>query len=206
MSAIPIYASSRSRYLIVPGVVWFGVILSLSAQGAFAIGPADPPLGLALAALGPPLIVMLALRWSETARAAAKALDPAFLTIVQSWRVLGGLFLGLLAFGQLPGLFAWPAGLGDVAVGLAAPFVVLTLIKQPGFIKTANYRWFHYLGIFDFMLAFATATLAGGRFPSLIDQVTSAPMGYLPLAMIPAFLVPLFLIVHVLALYQAKHA
>ncbi len=46
--------------------------------------------------------------------------DIGLVTSFQAWRVAGFVFLPLLAFGHLPGLFAWPAGLGDVAVGLAA--------------------------------------------------------------------------------------
>ena len=38
---------------------------------------------------------------------------------VQLFRALGVIFLILYANGQMPGLFAWPAGVGDVIVGLA---------------------------------------------------------------------------------------
>jgi hypothetical protein len=42
---------------------------------------------------------------------------------VQLYRALGVIFLILYATGKLPGLFALPAGLGDVLVGVLAPIV-----------------------------------------------------------------------------------
>jgi hypothetical protein len=51
------------------------------------------------------------------------------LTAVQTWRVLGGMFLFLYAFNLRPALFAFPAGLGDVAVGVAAVFVLGAMIE-----------------------------------------------------------------------------
>ncbi len=206
MYATTFFGSSRTLLIGVLGLVWFGVVLSLAAQGAFVIGPNALPIGITISATAPPLLVVAALYLSPAVRAAAKDLSPVALSIAQSWRILGGLFLALLAFDKLPGLFAWPAGLGDVAIGIAAPFVVWRLLHDPKFVKSANYRWFNYLGIFDFLVAFATATLASGRLPQLIDGVTAAPMGHLPLVMIPAFLVPIFASLHVLALYQARHA
>ena len=48
---------------------------------------------------------------------------------MQSWRVIGVMFLALYAFGLLPGLFAWPAGVGDAIVGLSAPFVLRAIVR-----------------------------------------------------------------------------
>jgi hypothetical protein len=42
---------------------------------------------------------------------------------IQPFRVLGGMWLIRYFAGELPGLFALPAGIGDVATGLLAPFV-----------------------------------------------------------------------------------
>lgn len=42
---------------------------------------------------------------------------------VQVYRLIGGILLPLYAIGSLPGHFALPAGWGDLAVGLLAPFV-----------------------------------------------------------------------------------
>ena len=48
-----------------------------------------------------------------------------------SFRVAGVVFLLYLAFGHLPALFALPAGLGDIAAGVAAPLVAFRLAREP---------------------------------------------------------------------------
>ncbi len=42
-------------------------------------------------------------------------------------------FLTLYSYGVLPGIFAWPAGLGDMAIGVTAPLVLSALLRRPGF-------------------------------------------------------------------------
>ncbi len=82
------------------------------------------------AVAGPPLIFAAAYRASRRFRDFVLAIDLRLLTAVQRWRVIGVMFLAFYAFGLLPGLFAWPAGVGDAAVGLAAPFVLLAMLRR----------------------------------------------------------------------------
>jgi hypothetical protein len=49
----------------------------------------------------------------------------------RSFRVAGVVFLFYLALGHLPALFALPAGLGDIAAGIAAPLVARRLAHTP---------------------------------------------------------------------------
>jgi hypothetical protein len=51
------------------------------------------------------------------------AVPQQWLVSVQFYRALGVIFLILYAGGKLPGLFAWPAGVGDVIVGVMAPVI-----------------------------------------------------------------------------------
>src|SRR5262249_61358959 len=92
--------------------------------------PPPPPLTILLAFVGPPLIFAAAYRASRGFREFVLGIDLRLLTAVQSWRVIGVMFLVFYAYGLLPGLFAWPAGIGDFAVGLAAPFVLLAMLPQ----------------------------------------------------------------------------
>jgi hypothetical protein len=61
------------------------------------------------------------------------AVDLPLLTAVQAWRFAGFGFLALFVYGVLPGIFAWPAGLGDMMIGLTAPWVALALARRPAF-------------------------------------------------------------------------
>lgn len=60
---------------------------------------------------------------SSTFRRIVAAVPQRWLVGIQTFRILGGVWLARYFAGQLPGLFALPAGFGDVATGLLAPFV-----------------------------------------------------------------------------------
>ncbi len=185
--------------------LWALAVWSAGAAGVFAPAPAGPPLAL-LAALILPVVLFAAGWWASAAvRAWALGLDLRLLTALQGWRVIGAGFLFLYAQGSLPGIFAWPAGLGDLLVGLAAPFVLLAVIH-----KTAGWqsrvRWLNIAGLIDFAGAFATGLLASpSSFGVLAGSVTTEILAQPPLIMIPGFAVPLFIILHVISLLQVSH-
>jgi len=182
--------------------VWFGVIFALATNGSLAFQPEELPIITLAAITGPPLVFLLAVFSFPQLRAWALSLDPALLTALQGWRVLGGGFLMLYAFGHLPGFFAWPAGLGDVAVGIGAPFTALALAR--GHLSITSNRFFavHASGLLDFVIAIGTGIAARNQIPGLVEGVTSSAMGDLPLVLIPAFAVPVFIILHVIVLVQ----
>ncbi len=184
--------------------LWALAVWSAGAAGVFAPAPAGPPLAL-LAALILPVVLFAAGWWASAAvRAWALGLDLRLLTALQGWRVIGAGFLFLYAQGSLPGIFAWPAGLGDLLVGLAAPFVLLAVIH-----KTAGWqsrvRWLNIAGLIDFAGAFATGLLTSpSSFGVLAGSVTTEILAEPPLIMIPGFAVPLFIILHVISLLQVS--
>ena len=183
-------------------VLWFGVALTAAATGNFHVPAGEPPLPLVVAALTPVAVFFAVYAWAPAFRAFVLGLDLRTLVIVQSWRVVGSVFLVLYAYDVLPGLFAWPAGLGDVAVGISAPFIAAILIARPAFAGERAFVIWNGLGILDFFVAFFTGALASGVVPGLVE-VTSAPLGALPLALIPGFLVPLFAILQGRRIFRA---
>lgn len=185
---------------------WFAAVLAAASLGLFDLTRSPLPLPI-LAAIALPVGAFAAtVALSPAARRFVLRLDASLITELQAWRIIGGMFLALYAFGQLPGLFAWPAGLGDVAVGVAAPFVAWSLRRDPGFVGTARFRLFHYLGLADFVLAVTSGIVASRLLPGLVEGATSAAMGQLPLVLIPAFGVPAFIILHIIALMQSSAA
>lgn len=194
----------RIRNRIAAGVaLWFGVAFTVAATGNFHVPAGEPPLPLVIAALTPVAVFFILYAQVPAFRAFVLGLDLRTLVIVQSWRVIGSVFLALYAYDVLPGLFAWPAGLGDVAVGISAPFVAAALIARPAFAGERAFVIWNGLGILDFFVAFFTGALASGVIPGLVE-VTSEPVGVLPLAVIPGFLVPLFAILHLAAVLQGR--
>lgn len=182
--------------------VWVGAVLSLAVSGTFDVPADEPALPTLIALIVPVSLFAATMVLSRRLRAVALRLDPVLLTEFQAWRILGGLFLAVYAFGHLPGFFAWPAGLGDIAVGLAAPFMAWQLRRNPKFLTTTRFKLFNYFGIADFLVAFATGIAARNQIPGLVDQVTSSAMGQLPLVLIPTIAVPAFFILHLIVLMQ----
>jgi len=126
-------------------------------------------------------------------------LNPRTLTFLQAWRIAGIAFLALYTYGILPGLFALPAGWGDIVIGATAPLVAMTL-ANPGHRK--SFILWQLLGIADLVTA---VTLGANAW--LIDPhgIPTSPMTVLPLSVIPTFAVPLLFILHIICIAQARH-
>jgi len=104
----------------------------------------------------------------------------------------------------LPGLFAWPAGLGDIAIGITAPWVAFTLARRPNFAASRLFIVWNLLGILDLVVAVSIGALSSALATGVAGEVTTAPMAQLPLLLIPAYFVPLFVMLHLAALFQAR--
>jgi hypothetical protein len=196
--------SSLRPVVFVALALWLGLISFLGYRGAF-IGSADsPPLPIFLG-FATPLVVFLAAYFGWGAfRAFVLSADLRLVSAIQAWRWGGIGFLSLYAHGVLPGLFAFPAGLGDMAIGVTAPWMVLRLIRQPSFAASRRYRIWNILGIVDFIVAVTMGTLSSGFIHGLPLNVTTSAMTQLPLVLIPAYMVPFFTMLHLTALFQAR--
>ena len=171
----------------------------LTNDGAYAV----PPIG--ITAVLPVVVFLVAYAVSTRFRSFVLAQDLRTLTRLQHWRVVGFVFLPLYAFDVLPGLFAWPAGVGDVAVGLAAAAVVTRMERDPNYVTTKGFLWFHFAGLTDFAVAIITSGLAAGAFPALIaNGITSAPLDVWPMNIFPSFIVPAFIILQLAALLGVR--
>ena len=176
--------------------VWFVFALSASALHVFKTDLLPVALGLAVTI--PIVAFLLWFATSAAFRQFALSLNPRTLTFVQSWRVAGFTFLVLYAAGILPGVFALPAGLGDIAIGATAPLVA---IKLGNFNHRRGFIFWKILGISDLVMAVTLGTIARLISP---DGVGTGVMTVLPLSLIPTFAVPLLIMLHVLCIAQAR--
>src|SRR3954454_6383673 len=103
-------------------VIWLGAVAVLGAAGVFAGPPGMPPLPIFVGAVVPLILFSVAWRTSKAFREFLLAVDVRVIVAAQAWRYAGFGFIALYASHVLPGLFAWPAGLGDIAIGITAPF------------------------------------------------------------------------------------
>jgi hypothetical protein len=111
---------------------------------------------------------------------------------MQAWRWAGFGFLTLYTYGILPGIFAWPAGLGDMAIGVTSPLVLAALLRRPGFAASRTFIAWNLSGILDLTLAISIGALGPLLAPNLYGAVSTASMAQLPLVLIPTYLVPMF--------------
>jgi hypothetical protein len=195
---------SLSSILTVVLVAWFLVVLAAGIAGVFESGPSRPPLAVLVAVAAPLLIFAAVYRASRGFRDFTLAIDLRLLTAIQSWRVIGVVFLVLYSFGLLPGLFAWPAGAGDLAIGLAAPFVLLAMLRHDPTWRR-QVAWLNVAGLVDFVGAVGTGVLTSNDAIGLMsDGAARASLGLLPLSLIPTFAVPLWTIFHIVSLLQLR--
>jgi hypothetical protein len=184
--------------------VWFVLVVSLGTAGAFLGRPGNPPFAIAIG-VGAPLLLFFAwLRLSPSFRAFMLSLDLRFIAGMQAWRWGGLGFLSLYAHHVLPAMFALPAGLGDMAIGATAPWMILALVRQPGFATSAAFIRWNVLGILDLIVAVSLGALGVTLATGAPGEISTAPMASLPLLVIPTYFVPIFLMLHVAALMQSR--
>ena len=170
---------------------WFTATAVIAGHGWYhtRLGHGVPWLPIAVAGF---LGLLLALRRIPVvARALAAPGMASRLEYPHLFRVEGVAFLIMMALGHLPALFALPAGLGDIAAGIAAPLVAYKLARGTG--RRAA-LWHNAFGMTDLVVALTLGALTG--FGLLHVTPSAAPIFELPLALIVTAGVPLLLVLH----------
>jgi hypothetical protein len=185
-------------------VLWLIAVFVLGAKGVFVREPGRPPVPIVLGVVVPLIAFFAAyFRW-DSFRAMVLSSDLRLGAAIQGWRFAGLGFLALYAHGVLPGSFALPAGLGDIAIGATAPWIVLALIRHAEFAGTRPFVIWNVLGILDLVVAISSGAMSAGMVPEVTGNVTTTPMSQLPLVLIPVYFVPIFVMLHAAALFQAR--
>jgi hypothetical protein len=123
------------------------------------------------------------------------------LLLPHSFRIEGVVFLLYMALGHLPALFAVPAGLGDIATGLAAPFVARKLAQGTG---RRSALWWNVFGMTDLVLALALGAVTAFGLTRITPS--GAPISELPLVLIPTVGVPLLFALHITSVSGLRRA
>ena len=200
------HAADRARTFRISSVIllgWLAVTVGLGAFGVYNVDSTEVPT-IQYAILLPIVIGALLIWLSETAKRVIAAVPQSWLVGVQLYRALGVIFLILYAIGKLPALFAWPAGIGDIAIGLLAPIVGLAYARAPHKAASLVAGW-NVFGILDLMIAVGTGFATA---PSLIQPIEVTPtsdlMTVLPMVLIPVYLVPLSIVLHLASLAKLR--
>lgn len=171
--------------------VWFAVRTEFEAGWFGVLEPARPLLYLLL----PPALAYCFRHWIL-----GNGVSQRLLIGLQLIRPIGMIFVFEWFRGTLPGVFAHPAGWGDLLTGLIAAYVLFRF-----YMSFIPHRWIYLVaivGLVDFVSAFFfgfTSSASPVQLFSLDNpnQVISYPMG-----LIPMLLVPYAVIAHILSLTQ----
>lgn len=184
--------------------LWLAAVMLLGARGAYSRDPGSLPLPILLGVAVPIMVFLTLYSVWPTFRWFILSLDLVPVTAIQAWRFGGLGFLALYAYGILPGHFAWPAGLGDMAIGASAVWVAWALSRRPQFASSRSFAIWNLLGVFDLVVAVGMGAAASGLVSGMAGEITTGPMAQLPLLVVPGFLVPCFIMLHLTALFQAR--
>jgi len=180
--ALPSGKARQSPWIIGSAVVaaaWLIGVFLLGAAGVFRNDALPPRIPMALAAtLVPGYLLLL----SPTFRRIVAAVPQHWLIGIQTFRILGSALLVRYFAGQLQGLFALPAGIGDVATGLLAPFIAYAWYRGKRYARAAAIAW-NVFGMADLINAVVLGTLTGGGgglvFPIVLIPAYGVPRAFL---------------------------
>ncbi|HXA77637.1 MAG TPA: hypothetical protein VNV41_10950, partial [Candidatus Acidoferrales bacterium] len=110
-------ASGTGALVAVFFLAWLTLIFVLGARGVFVAPQGAPPLALLIGLLAPLSLFLLGYQTIRPLRELVLSADLRVIVGIQAWRWAGFGFLTLYTYGVLPGIFAWPAGLGDMVIG-----------------------------------------------------------------------------------------
>mmetsp|Transcript_33132 Transcript_33132/g.85256 ORF Transcript_33132/g.85256 Transcript_33132/m.85256 type:complete len:261 (-) Transcript_33132:380-1162(-) len=178
-------ASRLTGFILGYCLLLFGMLMTfLNLYHAIAkLGtPGNAIVGLAWTI--PSIIAGIAHRWIM-----ARELSQKWLIGLQIYRNIGGVFLIEMAGGFVPAIFAYPAGLGDIAVGVTALIIVI-VYRNKDHIPPAVIIVVLVMGIADFLSAFFFGFFSSESpvqifFPPQRSQLIEFPTGLIPLYLVP---------------------
>jgi hypothetical protein len=174
---------------------WFAASSVIGGQGRYQtrLGHGLPWLPIAAVGFFSVLMALSRLPWVARALSAPGALPR--LMLPHFFRIEGIVFIIAMLLGKLPALFAVPAGLGDIAVGLATPWITRKLTDGSG---ARSALWFNLFGMADLIDALVLGGLTGF---GIVSVSPSASLNsHLPLVLVPTVGVPLLLALHIKSL------
>jgi hypothetical protein len=189
--------------VMVPFTLWTTVAWTAAINGAFRAGasplPALPSAIFLPVIIGAPLLLM-----SKRVGQVLDAMPTTWLVALQVYRILGSQWLVYWLLGALPGVFALPAGTGDVLTGLFAVPAAIALATGTAEGRKAAIIW-NIFGLADFAVAITLGFITSpGQFQLIVPNPPSIGTGTYPSVLTPAFVVPSSILLHALSLRQLR--
>lgn len=189
--------------IMVPLTLWAAIAWSAAINGVFRTGASPLPL-LPLAIFLPVITGLPLLLLSKRVGILLDAMPETWLVALQLYRVFGSQWLAYWLRGLLPGLWALPAGTGDVLTGLFAVSAAIALVAGTAEGRKAAILW-NIFGLADFAVAIALGMIiTPGPFQLIVPTGPNIGLDSYPNVLTPAFVVPSSILLHALSLRQLR--
>ncbi len=189
--------------IMVPFTLWAAIAWTASINGVFRTGASPLPL-LPSAIFLPVIIGAPLLLLSKRVGQLLDAMPTTWLVALQLYRVLGSQWLAYWLRGLLPGLWALPAGTGDVLTGLFAVPAAIALAAGAAEGRKAAILW-NIFGLADLAVAITLGMIISpGPFQLIVPDGPSIGLDGYPNVLTPAFVVPGSILLHALSLRQLR--
>jgi hypothetical protein len=187
--------------VMVPFTLWAAVAWTAAINGAFRTGASPLPL-LPAAMLVPVIVGAPVLLLSKRVGLLLDAMPMTWLIALQLYRIFGSQWLAYWLRGALPGLWALPAGTGDVLTGLFAVPAAIALATGTAEGRKGAILW-NIFGLADFAVAIVLGMIMSpGAFQLIVPGGPSMGVDTFPNVLTPAFVVPSSILLHALSLRQ----
>src|SRR6266436_5229846 len=191
--------------IMVPFTVWAAVAWTAAINGVFrtdAFPLPLPPSAIFLPVIiGAPLLLL-----SKRVGQLLDAMPATWLVALQLYRVFGSQWLAYWLRGLLPGLWALPAGTGDVLTGLFAVPAAIALAAGTAEGRKAAILW-NLFGLADFAVAVTLGLMISpGPFQLIVPDGPNIGLDGYPNVLTPAFVVPSSILLHALSLRQLRRS
>lgn len=189
--------------IMVPLTLWSAVAWTAAINGVFRTGASPLPL-LPSAIFLPVIIGAPLLLLSKRVGQLLDETPTMWLVALQLYRVFGSQWLAYWLRGLLPGLWALPAGTGDVLTGLFAVPAAIALATGTAEGRKAAILW-NIFGFADLSVAIALGMIISpGPFQLIVPNGPSIGLDGYPNVLTPAFVVPGSILLHALSLRQLR--
>jgi hypothetical protein len=187
--------------IMVPFTLWAAVAWTAAINGVLRTGASPLPL-LPSAIFVPVIISVPLLLISKRVGQLLDAMPTTWLVALQLYRVFGSQWLAYWLRGLLPGLWALPAGTGDVLTGLFAVPAAISSATGTFEGRKAAILW-NIFGLADFAVAITLGLITSpGPFQLIVPNSPSIGIDTYPNVLTPAFVVPSSILLHALSLRQ----
>ena len=187
--------------IMIPDTLWFALAWSAAINGVLITGASRVPF-LPLAIFLPVIVGAPILLLSKRVGQVLDAMPASWLIALQIYRVFGSWMLVAWLRGAAPGVFALPAGIGDVLTGLFALPAAMAVATGTADSRRAAMIW-NIFGLADFVSALTLGMItAPGPLQLIVPNLPNFNPGGYPGVLTPAFVVPSSILLHALSLRQ----